>query len=177
MQLIQNHEAEVINFLQQSLKMQSCDNLAFCTIHLNKPQKDVYYAKDEARSIYSRMLNQLQGKRWYKHPLPSVSIIEHGKTNIFHVHSIFNLCEYSMPKLDIALSNACHKYPYLYLTYDMQYNNYLNSHNFSPVMNHLLVRKVFNEDVFNYITKEYNLNSHKIDFLNLWTSDMLFKTL
>ena len=78
MQLIQNHEAEVITFLQQSLKMQSCDNLAFCTIHFNKPQKDVYSAKDEARSIYSRMLNQLQGKRWYKHPLPSVSIIEHG---------------------------------------------------------------------------------------------------
>lgn len=171
----------VVQFLQKSLCMQSCDNLAFCTIRFNKPKKDVYAAKDTARTIYARMLNQLQGKSWYKHLLPSVSIIEHGKTNVFHVHSVFNLCEYTLPKLDVALSSACHKYPYLYLTYDMQYtlfenfNNSTSFHNFSPVMNHLLVRKVYNRDIFNYISKEYNFNSNKIDFANLWTSEMLFK--
>lgn len=167
--------AAVMKFLQQSLYMKSCDNLAFCTLHFNKAKKDVYQAKESARHIYSRMLNQLQGRYWYKHPLPSVTIIEHGKTNVFHVHSIFNLCEHSLSKLDIALSNTCYRYPYLYLTYDMDYTNYSHVNNFSPVMNHLLVRQVFNEQVFGYVTKEYNLNSKKIDFGNLWTSEMLFK--
>lgn len=173
--------AAVTQFLQKSLRMQSCDNLAFCTIRFNKPKKDVFYAKENARSIYSRMFNQLQGKYWHKHPLPSVTIIEHGKTNVFHVHSVINLCEYTLPKLDIALSNTCYIYPYLNLTYDMQYtlfenfNNSTSFHNFSPVMNHLLVRKVYNRDIFNYISKEYNFNSNKIDFANLWTSEMLFK--
>lgn len=175
MYVIENNSATLIQFLQQSLCMQSCDNLAFCTIHFNKSKKDVYDAKDSARRIYSRMLNQLQGKHWYKFPLPSVTVIEHGKTNVFHVHSVFNLREHTLPKLDIALSNTCHIYPYLYLTYDMQYDDFPVLHNFSPVMNHLLVRKVFNEDVLNYVTKEYNLKSNKIDFGNLWTSDMLFK--
>ena len=171
----------VTQFLQNSLLMKSCDNLAFCTIRFNKPKTDVFYAKENARSIYSRMLNQLQGKYWYKHPLPSITIIEHGKTNVFHIHSVFNLREYTLSNLDIALSNTCRIFPYLKLTYDMQYTifenfNYINHmHNFSPVMNHLLVRKVFNENIFNYITKEYNLNSSKIDFSNLWTSAMLFK--
>ena len=165
----------VTQFLHKSLNIRSCDNLAFMTIHFNKPKQDVYSAKETARSIYSRMLNQLQGKYWHKHPLPSVSIIEHGKTNVFHVHSVFNLCEYTLPKLDVALSSACHKYPYLYLTYDMQYTNFAQSNNYSPVMNHLLVREVFNTNVYGYITKEYNLNLKNIDFLNLWTSDMLFK--
>ena len=175
--------AAVAQFLQKSLLMQSCDNLAFCTLRFSKPAKDVFSVKEKARSIYSRILNQLQGKSWHKHPLPSVTIIEHGKTNVFHVHSVFNLCEYTLPKLDIALSNTCHKYPYLYLTYDMQYTIFENFNfehrflNFSPVMNHLLVRKVYNRDIFNYITKEYNLNSNKIDFSNLWTSEMMFKKL
>lgn len=176
-------EATILNitaiqqFLRKSLYMQSCDNLAFLTVHFNKPKKDVYKAKENARSIYSRMLNQLQGKYWYKHPLPSVTIIEHGKTNVYHVHSVFNLCEHTLPKLDVALSNTCYRYPYLYLTYDMQYTNYSNMHNFSPVMNHLLVRKVFNEDVLNYVTKEYNLKNSKIDFGNLWTSETMFNSL
>ncbi len=177
----QIHKATITQFLQNSLYTQSCDNLAFCTIHFNKPKKDVYSAKETARNIYSRVLNQLQGKYWHKHPLPSITIIEHGKTNVFHVHSIFNLCEYSLSTLDIALSKTCHVFPYLNLTYDMQYTLFEdfcvphNIRNFSPVMNHLLVRQVFNQDVFNYVTKEYNLNSNKIDFANLWTSEMLFK--
>lgn len=170
----EDHSTEVIQFLQKSLYMQSCDNLAFLTIHFNKPKKDAYQAKESARRIYSRMLNQLQGKYWYRFPLPSVTIIEHGKTNVFHVHSIFNLREHCLPKLDIALSNTCYIYPYLHLAYDVQYNDFPVLQNFSPVMNHLLVRQVFNNDVFNYVTKEYNLKSNKINFSNLWTSEMLF---
>ena len=169
-----NNATAVTQFLQNSLRIQSCDNLAFCTIHFHKPKKDAYSAKESARRIYARMLNQLQGKYWYKFPLPSVTIIEHGKANVFHVHSVFNLCEFSLHKLDIALSNTCNTYPYLYLTSDVQYTDCINSNNFSPLMDHLLVRQVFSEDIFNYITKEYNLNSNKIDFGNLWTSKMLF---
>lgn len=174
MNTIEDHSTEVIQFLQHSLYMQSCDNLAFFTIHFNKPKKDAYQAKESARRIYSRMLNQLQGKHWFHFPLPSITIIEHGKTNVFHVHSVFNLREHTMPKLDIALSNTCRVYPYLYLTYDIQQTICSDLHNFSPVMNHLFIRQVFSEDVLNYVTKEYNLKSNKIDFGNLWTSDMLF---
>lgn len=174
MYTVEDHSTEVIQFLQKSLYMQSCDNLAFLTIHFHKPQKDAFQAKNSARRIYSRMLNQLQGKYWYHFPLPSITIIEHGKTNVLHVHSVFNLREHCLPKLDCALSKTCHIYPYLNLAYDIQYTDSDNFYNFSPVVNHLFVRQVFNKDVLNYITKEYNLKSNKIDFGNLWTSEMLF---
>lgn len=174
MEITQIYSAAVTEFLQKQLYVKSCDNLAFLTLRFNKPKRDCFYAKDDARRIYSRMLNQLQGKNWHKHPLPSVTIIEHGKTNVYHVHSVFNLCEHSMTDLDIALSNTCHTYPYLYLTYDMQYLTEMTCPNYSPVMNHLFVKKVFSEDVFNYVVKEYDFRSDHIDFGNLWTSQAMF---
>ena len=168
-------QTTLITFLQESLNIQPHNNLVFFTVRFNQLKKDINHAKDSIRKIYARMLNQLQGKHWYKHPLPSVTIIEHGKANAYHVHSVFNLRRYSLNDLEAALRNTCWTYPYLYLTYDIQHDDKSELEHFTPIMNHMLVRKVFNEDVYNYVTKEYHLNSDKIDFGNLWTSEMMFK--
>lgn len=169
-----DNKAALLSFLRHSLSIHANDNLVFCTLRFNNPQKDIEQAKQTTRKIYSRILNQFQGRRWYKHPLPSVSIIEHGKTNTLHAHTIFNLGQKTMTDFSTALFFCKHKYPYLYLDYDIFSDLFQKTNNYTPVKNHILVRSVFNMDVLGYMTKEYNFNRRYIDFENLYTSDMLF---
>ena len=168
------NRTQLIQFLQHNLHIHSSNNLVFCTLRFCKQHKTIQSARQQTRIIYSRVLSSLQGKYWHKFPLPSVTVIERGKSNVYHAHTVFNLRDKTLTQFDMALSNTCHTYPYLYLTYDVQYNNFPLSNSFTPVMNHLLARQVFSADVFNYITKEYNFANDKIDFANLFTSELLF---
>lgn len=174
MNVKQLHQSAVIHFIKQALSMHLSDNLVFCTLRFNQQQKSIEEAKQKTRKIYSRILTHFQGRNWFKHPLPSITIIEHGKTNILHVHSVFNLMQQTTSDFNTAIEKTLLHCPYLYLTYDTYSESFQKNNNYTPVYNHLLTRTVFNYDVFNYIVKEYPLHKRHIDFENMYTSSMLF---
>ncbi|MDR2412791.1 MAG: hypothetical protein LBD50_01085 [Rickettsiales bacterium] len=165
-------------FMLDTLDIQPFDNLVFMTLHFATIRPDIRNIIKRTHRVYARLWLRLQGRHWRKNPYPSVTVVERGKGNILHVHTILNMRNKTQQQLEVALDKA---YPSLYefgATYDTTFHeDYKKAKNYTPIADHILIKPVFDlNGLENYITKEFNwlLINPKIDFGNFYTSETLF---
>lgn len=174
--IAKKRKEQLTNYIHNHIKLSDIsENLFFFTLHFSYDQKTINAAKEKWRRILSTILLKLQGKGWVRNPFPSITIIEHGEHNIFHIHCIMNTCHKTADDLERSLKYIKEHNPWFNLNYFItdetspKKKGYLHKHN------HLLIKPIYNlEGIINYIVKEYYLRNHRINFDNFFPERLLF---
>ena len=165
---------EMSKFIRNNLYSDKGKNLFFLTEHFCNEKSSVEMAKDSTRRVMARVLRNLQGKYWYKHPAKSVYVIEHGKNHLYHTHCIINIGDKTKYEFENAFKTVSEQCKCCNLCYDFVDSNDKIT-NFNPRKNHIQIKEVWNLDgVTDYILKEYNWNSNQINFDNFYNERTMF---
>jgi len=181
--LAKQNEAILAHYLKNVLKpdCQADNNLYFFSLHFHYQQQTLIQAKETYRKILAPILHRLLGKRFYKKP-HGFTIIEHGKRNVLHAHSVINILDKTEKDLQEALDYVVAHKPHLNLTCRITKDN-PDRKTYIPRTNDLLIKpEYYLPGLVGYLMKEYNFDKREINFDNLhphelfFDKDQLFKT-
>lgn len=185
-----NLKREIIKFIREqtnySIKLDYC--LYFITLRYSRFNKPDNYesARKYLRDILKQVYVELYGKRrWIKHLPKSITIIEKGKKNHLHSHTIVNIPDCDLVKINKIFESVTVKNPELSIDYKIWLvEDKTDSPNqcYVPNKNDIVIEPIYPglkdiNRVIKYILKEYNFKNSKLDFSNFFNEKLLFRVL
>jgi hypothetical protein len=151
------------------------DNYFFLTLRFKYPQKSIYAAKEKLKRILYLVYCYMLGTRWKNKYFKNITFIEHGKNNFLHTHTVINIRNDTKGDLLEAFNYVVAKHPELYLTCDYKEGKSEPNENYTPIINHMLIKpKTDYDGLLDYLVKEYNFKLEHIDFENFYPAEALF---